>query len=69
MAYTDRNFSTKKALREAVAAGDVSVFQPGPFGPEVKDGPAAIEGPHGYHRWYASVTVKGGVIPKGTKVK
>jgi hypothetical protein len=67
--YTERNFKTKKALKEAVAKGEVvGVFQPGPFGPGVKDGPGAVEGPH-YpepHRWYASVIVKDGVIVKVT---
>jgi hypothetical protein len=71
MAYTVQNFKTKKELREAVAVRDVSVYQPGPFGPEVKDGVAYIEGPH-YpkpHMWYASAEVKGGKILKGTKVR
>ena len=42
------------------------VYQPGPFGPAVKDGRTAIEGPH-YpepHRWYADVEVKDGHIIK-----
>lgn len=69
MPYTDENFPTKKALREAVAKRDVPVHQPGPFGPTVRDGLCCIEGPHGYHRWYAQVTVKDQVIPKGSKVK
>jgi len=67
MAYTEINFRTKKLFREAVAAGqDIRVFQPGPFGPHVKDGPVAIEGPH-YpepHRWYASVVVQDGKVVK-----
>lgn len=65
MAYTDFNFKTKKALKEAVAAGQVvTVFQPGPFGPDVRDGSVALEGPHypAMHTWYASVTVKDGVV-------
>lgn len=33
MAYTDRNFKTKKQLKEAVAAGqNVTCYQPGPWG-------------------------------------
>jgi hypothetical protein len=61
--YTVRDFKTKKALKEAVAAGEkVAVFQPGPFGPDVKDGRGCVEGPHGYHRWYAGVTIKDGII-------
>lgn len=66
MAYTTTNYRTKKAMKEAVAAGPVEVYQPGPFGPDVKDGRAYIEGPH-YpepHRWYAAVDVKDGVIVK-----
>jgi hypothetical protein len=65
--YTDINFKTKKALKEAVAAGkQVTVYQPGPFGPKVPDGQGCAEGPH-YpqpHTWYATVTVKDGVIVK-----
>lgn len=65
MAYTTRNFRTKAELRRAIAAGEtVTVYQPGPYGDEVKDGTAYLEGPH-YpepHRWYASATVKDGVI-------
>jgi len=71
MAYTERNYRTKKELRAAVEKGDVRVFQPGPFGPDVKDGVAYIEGPH-YpepHKWYASAMVVAGKIPQGAKVK
>ena len=61
--YTEINFPTKKALKEAVASGKlVRVFQPGPFGPNVRDGKGCVEGPHGYHKFYAGVTVKDGVI-------
>ena len=64
--YTDTNFKTKKALKEAVAKGEqVTYFQPGPFGgKEIRDGTIFCEGPH-YpepHRWYAQCTVKDGVI-------
>jgi hypothetical protein len=71
MAYTVTNFKTKKSLREALVQGDIiHVFQPGPWGPEVKDGTVYLEGPH-YpkpHKWWGSVTVKDGVIV-GEKVK
>lgn len=67
--YTTTNFKTKKALKEAVASGiSVEVYQPGPFGPDVKDGQVALEGPH-YpqpHSWYAEATVVNGKV---TKVK
>ena len=67
MAYTVFNYRTKKALKEANAAGEeVAVYQPGPFGPDVADGTTALEGPH-YpepHMWYAGAEVKDGVIVK-----
>jgi hypothetical protein len=63
--YTVKNYKTKKALKEDVAAGiEVEVYQPGPFGPDVRDGQAALEGPH-YpepHRWYASAVIKDGKV-------
>ena len=69
MAYTVENYRSKKAVKEALTRGEVvRVFQPGPFGPRVADGPAALEGPH-YpepHRWYASVRVASGTIVPGS---
>lgn len=69
MAYTRTNYRSKKALKEALANGaDVHVFQPGMFGPDVKDGQVCLEGPH-YpepHKWYASCVVKDGKIVPGT---
>lgn len=66
MAYVDPNFKTKKALKEAVAAGqEVRVFSPGPFGCKT-EGREHIEGPH-YpepHKWYASVEVTDGKVTK-----
>ena len=68
MAYVAPNYPTKKALKEAVAAGvKVTVFSPGPFGCKT-DGTEFVEGPH-YprpHTWYAQVTVSNGIV---TKVK
>lgn len=66
MAYARVNYQTKKALKEAVAAGTAGgVFQPGPFGgTPPTDGEVTLEGPH-YpepHRWYAVATVRGGEI-------
>jgi hypothetical protein len=66
MAYTDRDYPTKKALKEAVAAGKkVSVYQP--FMGEVPlNGETSVEGPH-YpkpHTWYARVTMADGYIVK-----
>jgi len=66
--YLDPNYKTKKALREAVAAGvQVSVFSPGPF-PCPQNGRVTVEGPH-YpepHKWYAVVNVVDGMV-KGVK--
>jgi hypothetical protein len=65
--YATTSFKTKKAFREAVAAGkQVGVFQPGPFGGnEPTNGTVAIEGPnYEMHRWYASATLKDGVVVK-----
>ncbi|MCK9324184.1 MAG: hypothetical protein M0P69_01670 [Bacteroidales bacterium] len=64
--YTDRNFKTKKALKEAVKNGDkITVYQPGPFAASAKrDGDIALEGPHypAPHTWYASAKIKDGII-------
>lgn len=65
MAYTDRNFRTKKQLKEAIERGEhVTVYNPGPFSSYIPDGRVSVEGPH-YpepHRWYASVIVEGGRV-------
>lgn len=66
--YTNINFKTKKALKEAVANGEqVTVYQPGPFGGnEPSNGRVCVEGPH-YpepHRWYAEVELTNGYIVK-----
>lgn len=68
MAYTDINFQSKKALREAVAAGkQIMVYNPGLGGPIDKNAKGiAVEGPH-YpqpHKWYAQVDLENGFIKK-----
>jgi hypothetical protein len=69
--YSDCNFPTKKALRDAVAAGQsIRIYEPGPF-PNAKAAPdytgrATLEGPH-YpkpHRWYAEVELINGIVTK-----
>ena len=64
--YTDRDFKTKKALKEAVAAGkEITVYQPGPFGGSVpKNGRVILEGPHypAAHTWYATAKIERGVV-------
>lgn len=64
--YTNINFKTKKALKEAVASGKaVSVYQPG-LGEIPNNGTVFLEGPH-YpepHRWYAKAEVRDGLVVK-----
>lgn len=75
MAYTEINFKTKKALKEAVAKhkekslGSYSVrcYQPG-LGPDLSNytGKITLEGPH-YpkpHSWYAEADLVNGVVVK-----
>ncbi len=66
--YVSPNFKTKKELKMAIAYnGEVTIFQPGPFGGnEPTDGVVAVEGPH-YpepHKWYAQVTLENGRVVK-----
>ena len=68
--YTRKNFTSKTALKRAVAAGEkITVYQPGPFGGnEPLNGVVVLEGPH-YpepHRWYAQATLEDGIIVKVT---
>ncbi len=66
MAYTNPNFKTKKALKEAVADGKrVTVFQPG-VGTVPINGTVAIEGPHAPqpHTWYGMARMENGVVVK-----
>ena len=66
--YTNVNFKTKKAFKEAVARGEsITVYQPGPFGGnEPTEGTVCVEGPHypAPHTWYATATLKNGVVVK-----
>lgn len=64
--YTTTNFKTKKALKEAIAAGQkVRLFAPG-LGEPVTTGVETVEGPHfpEPHRWYARVEVTDGLVTK-----
>lgn len=66
--YADTNFKTKKAFREAVAAGKkVMLYAPG-IGSPKQNGTEYVEGPHypAPHSWYAQVEMKDGFV---TKVK
>lgn len=76
--YTTKNFTSKKALKEAVAAfvagtgPAVGFYSPGIVSENARMAMAggettiSLEGPH-YpqpHRWYASATVKDGSVVK-----
>ena len=59
MSYVSPNFTTKKALKQALKDGEeVVIFQPGGLFPMAPGpGTSTVEGPH-YpkpHRWYARV--------------
>lgn len=62
--YTVTDYKTKKALKDAIAAGtDVRVYNPG-YGETVYDGTVYLEGPH-YpkpHTWYATATLRDGKV-------
>jgi hypothetical protein len=64
--YTSVNFPSKKALKDAVASGQVvTLFAPG-LGTPKENGTECVEGPH-YpqpHKWYATVEVKDGRVIK-----
>ena len=66
MAYVSPNFATKKALKEALAAGKpIDVYQPG-LGTVPTNGRIALEGPH-YpkpHTWYAEAVMENGKLVK-----
>jgi hypothetical protein len=68
--YTEINFKTKKALKDAVKAGKrLGYFQPNSdvTGREApQNGTIYLEGPHypAPHTWYAQAEVKDGVIVK-----
>lgn len=68
MAYTDKNFKTKKELKEAVTSGkEIMCYQPG-LGPDLSHftGKVVVEGPHSPepHRWYAEVWLEDGIVKK-----
>lgn len=75
MAYTVKNFKTKKALKEQVAlykafpdtTTPVRCYQPG-IGPDLSNytGKVSLEGPH-YpqpHTWYAQAELVDGIVVK-----
>lgn len=70
MSYTEKDFPTKKALKEAVASGEeIRCYNPG-LGPSLThfSGTVYLEGPHfpKPHKWYASAKLINGLIQKGS---
>ena len=65
--YTEINFKTKKAMKEALANGkEIFVYQPGGLFPGATDRTVSIEGPHypAVHSWYARVVIKDGKVTR-----
>ena len=67
MMHTRPGFKTKKALREAIAAGQEvclieNTVMTGFRDRYVQDGKGVIEEPPEFHRWYATVRAEGGRI-------
>jgi hypothetical protein len=68
--YASKDFKTKKAFKEAIAAGKkITVYEPnsdltGAVVPQ--NGKVAIEGPHfpASHTWWATATLKSGYVIK-----
>lgn len=64
--YAVIDFTSKKALKEAVAAGkEVRIYAPG-LGTPKENGKEFLEGPH-YpkpHKWYAEVEMRDGLVVK-----
>jgi len=66
MSYVNPNFKTKKALREALAAGKtVEVYEHG-LGSIPANGTVHLEGPHypAPHTWYAEGKMENGRLVK-----
>ena len=65
--YTVKNFKTKKAFKDAVAAGEeVRLYQPNNLfhAPDPIEGQFTVEGPHypAPHTWYAVAEVMNGKV-------
>jgi len=68
VAYTVKNFKTKKELKEAIKNGEKIEIATSQFGPPVVNGRVSLEGPH-YpepHMWYAIAKVENGFVVKIT---
>ncbi len=62
--YTDINFKTKKAFKEALSTGKaIRLYAPG-LGAPKENGTEFVEGPHypEAHKWYAEVEMVDGIV-------
>lgn len=66
MAHTSINYKTKAELEKAVKEGQQVTLSQDGFFPPPTEGKTTVEGPHEFHRWYAAVTLKNGIIVKVT---
>jgi hypothetical protein len=66
MAHIIPDFKSKKAFKEAVAKGERVVLDESYylFQAPPRNGREFISGPAEYHKWYAEVELKDGVIVK-----
>jgi hypothetical protein len=62
--YTERNFRTKKELKEALKNGEKIFLMPDFFGKESDGSTVYLEGPHfpAMHTWYAEGKAKDGIL-------
>lgn len=59
------DFKFKKEFKQAIKDGKrVEVFGVGPFDQGSINGRTVVEAPADYHRWYAQVDAKDGVVVK-----
>jgi hypothetical protein len=64
MVHISPDFEKKKDFIAAVKAGrKIRVFSPG-FFPAKDNGIEVVEAPARYHKWYAKVQVKDGIVAK-----
>lgn len=64
--YTTRNFKSKKAVKDAIAAGEKITCYPPGLGTVPANGKVYLEGPH-YpepHKWYGEGTMENGFLVK-----
>lgn len=65
--YTEINFKTKKAFKEAFKSGQkIKVYQPGGIFVGKTNGMVTIEAPHfpEPHRWYAAVEIEDSIVTR-----